>query len=53
MCIRDRDWQSKACVPPDRGHNRYFEVDTALLYLDTFIRDVYKRQVYASHRRLL
>ena len=33
LSAESRDWQSKIYVPPDRGHNRYFEVDTALLYL--------------------
>lgn len=46
LSVENRDWQSKACVPPDRGHNRYFEVDTALLYLDTFISQV--REAYGK-----
>ena len=44
LSAESRDWQSKIYVPPDRGHNRYFEVDTALLYLDTFISQV--REAY-------
>lgn len=33
-------------VPPDDAHNRYFEVDTALAYLDAFISQV--REAYGK-----
>ena len=38
LSAENQEWQKKAYVPPDDAHNRYFEVDTALAYLDAFIR---------------
>ena len=46
LSTENRDWQSKTYVPPDSGHNRYFEVDTALVYLDAFISQV--REAYGK-----
>ena len=40
LSAENQEWQKKAYVPPDDAHNRYFEVDTALAYLDAFISQV-------------
>ncbi len=46
LSTENQEWQKKVYVPPDDAHNRYFEVDTALLYLDAFISQV--REAYGK-----
>lgn len=46
LSAENQEWQKKAYVPPDDAHNRYFEVDTALAYLDAFISQV--REAYGK-----
>ena len=46
LSAENQEWQKKAYVPPDDAHNRYFEVDTALAYLDAFISQV--REAYTE-----
>ena len=46
LSTENQEWQKKVYVPPDDAHNRYFEVDTALAYLDAFISQV--REAYGK-----
>ena len=46
LSAENQEWQKKVYVPPDDAHNRYFEVDTALAYLDAFISQV--REAYGK-----